>query len=97
MLEASFLALPFFVRHAGVNVTLRTLGGPAILLLWIYVMANVIVFGGELNWWWRERSSESAARSARAALEHGGSAPPSSSSPSSATVRSSPSGTKTGS
>jgi hypothetical protein len=19
------------------------------------VMANVIVFGGELNWWWRER------------------------------------------
>ena len=23
--------------------------------LWLYVMANVIVFGGELNWWWRER------------------------------------------
>jgi uncharacterized BrkB/YihY/UPF0761 family membrane protein len=36
-------------------VTLRTLGGPAILLLWLYVMANVIVFGGEINWWWRER------------------------------------------
>jgi membrane protein len=55
VLEASFQALPFFVRHANVNVTLRTLGGPAILLLWLYVMANVIVFGGELNWWWRER------------------------------------------
>src|SRR5579862_3254775 len=55
VLEASFQALPLFVRFADVNVTLRTLGGPAILLLWLYVMANVIVFGGELNWWWRER------------------------------------------
>jgi membrane protein len=55
LLEASFQALPLFVRFADVNVTLRTLGGPAILLLWLYVMANVIVFGGELNWWWRER------------------------------------------
>jgi membrane protein len=57
-LEASFQALPIFVRLADVNVTLRTLGGPAILLLWLYVMANVIVFGGELNWWWRERHRE---------------------------------------
>lgn len=55
LLEVSFQALPLFVRFADVNVTLRTLGGPAILLLWLYVMANVIVFGGELNWWWRER------------------------------------------
>jgi uncharacterized BrkB/YihY/UPF0761 family membrane protein len=51
----SFQALPLFVRFADINVTLRTLGGPAILLLWLYVMANVIVFGGEVNWWWRER------------------------------------------
>jgi membrane protein len=58
VLEASFLVLPIFVRHASVNVTLRTLGGPAILLLWLYVMANVIVFGAELNWWWRERHLE---------------------------------------
>jgi len=58
VLEASFQILPFFVRHADVNVTLRTLGGPAILLLWMYVMANVIIFGGELNWWWRERQKE---------------------------------------
>jgi membrane protein len=60
VLEASFLVLPFFVRHASVNVTLRTLGGPAILLIWMYVMANVIIFGGELNWWWRERHLQSA-------------------------------------
>jgi membrane protein len=63
VLEVSFLALPFFVRHASVNVTLRTLGGPAILIVWLYVMANVIVFGGELNWWWRERRKETATAS----------------------------------
>ena len=60
VLEVSFQALPVFVRYADVNVTLRTLGGPAILLIWIYVMANVIIFGGELNWWWRERKREAA-------------------------------------
>jgi membrane protein len=60
VLEASFQGLPIFVRLADVNVTLRTLGGPAILLLWLYVMANVIVFGGEVNWWWRERHRELA-------------------------------------
>jgi membrane protein len=61
VLEVSFQALPIFVRFADVNVTLRTLGGPAILLLWLYVMANVIIFGGELNWWWRERHREKEA------------------------------------
>jgi membrane protein len=55
ILEASFQVLPVFVRYADVNVTLRALGGPAILLLWLYVMANVIVFGAELNWWWEQR------------------------------------------
>ena len=50
VLEASFQVLPLFLRAANVNVTLRVLGGPAILLLWLYVMANVIVLGAELNW-----------------------------------------------
>ena len=78
-LEASFQGLPIFVRLADVNVTLRTLGGPAILLLWLYVMANVIVFGGEINWWWRERHRE---RSEEHGLrEPGESAPPSTRSP----------------
>jgi membrane protein len=57
LLEASFQVLPVFVRLAGVNVTLRVLGGPVILLLWLYVMANVIVLGAELNWWIGERRS----------------------------------------
>lgn len=60
LLEASFQVLPVFVRLAGVNVTLRVLGGPAILLLWLYVMSNVIVFGAELNWWNAQRRASRA-------------------------------------
>ena len=29
---------------------LQTLSGPAVLLVWLYVMANVIVLGAEVNW-----------------------------------------------
>jgi membrane protein len=61
LLEASFQVLPVFVRMADVNVTLRILGGPAILLLWLYLMANVIVFGAEVNWWFQERRKLGAA------------------------------------
>ena len=61
VLEASFQVLPIFVRFADVNVTLRVLGGPAILLLWLYVMANVIVLGAELNWWSARRREASGA------------------------------------
>ena len=85
------------MRFADVNVTLRTLGGPAILLIWLYVMANVIIFGGEVNWWWRRASRESSLEAANERLERRCECSAFQSSPSSATVRSSPSGTKTGS
>jgi membrane protein len=58
LLEASFQIVPVFVRLADVNPVLRVLGGPAILLLWLYLMANVIVFGAELNWWQAQRRSQ---------------------------------------
>jgi membrane protein len=57
-LEASFQVLPSFVRLADVNITLRAFGAPVLLLIWLYVMANVIVFGAEVNWWVRERRSQ---------------------------------------
>lgn len=55
LLETSFQIVPVFVRFAGVNPVLRVLGGPVILLLWLYLMANIIVLGAELNWWQSER------------------------------------------
>jgi membrane protein len=52
-LAASFQVLPFFVRYAELNPVLKTFGSPVILLVWLYVTANVLVFGAELNWWRR--------------------------------------------
>src|SRR5579862_6736626 len=66
LLEASFQILPIFVRFADVNVTLRVLGGPVILLLWLYVMANVIVFGAEVNWWVARRREVTSSSSSPA-------------------------------
>jgi membrane protein len=55
VLEATFQALPIYVRFTELNPTLHTFGATAILLVWLYVMANVIVFGAELNWWFARR------------------------------------------
>ena len=51
VLEASFQVLPVYERYADVNPALRAFGGPAILLVWLYVMANLVVLGAEVNWW----------------------------------------------
>jgi membrane protein len=58
LLEATFQVLPFYQRYADVNPALRAFGAPAILLVWMYVMANVIVFGAELNWWLARRTEQ---------------------------------------
>jgi len=60
LLEATFQVLPFYQRYADLNPGLRAFGAPAILLVWLYVMANVIVFGAELNWWRSRRREERA-------------------------------------
>jgi membrane protein len=51
ILEATFQLLPEYVDISKHNPVLQTLSGPAILLVWLYVMANVIVIGAEVNWW----------------------------------------------
>ena len=57
-LEATFQVVPLYQRYADLNPGLRAFGAPAILLVWMYVMANVIVFGAELNWWFSRRRRE---------------------------------------
>ncbi len=58
LLEASFQILPLYVSFSNLNPTLRAFGSPALLLVWLYVMANVIVFGAEINWWRERRALE---------------------------------------
>jgi membrane protein len=54
VLEASFQALPVYLRVVHKSPA-AAIGGPAILLIWLYVMANVIVFGAEINYGRRAR------------------------------------------
>ncbi len=50
-LQVTFQALPVFLRVSKHIVALQALGAGVLLLLWLYVMANVIVFCAEVNWW----------------------------------------------
>jgi YihY family inner membrane protein len=50
LLEVTFQALPIFIRLTSKVPVLQALGGPIYLLVWLYVMANVIVLGAEVNW-----------------------------------------------
>jgi membrane protein len=59
ILEGTFQALPIYVDVSKHNPVLQTLSGPAILLVWLYVMANVIVLGAEVNWWQAGRAAPS--------------------------------------
>jgi membrane protein len=60
VLEATFQVLPLYQRYADLNPGLRAFGAPAILLVWLYVMANVIVLGAEINWWRARRLEQRA-------------------------------------
>ena len=58
LLEGSFQVLPLYVRGLAELPALQAAGGPVVLLVWMYVMANLIVFGAEVNWWWMYRTDE---------------------------------------
>jgi membrane protein len=49
-LEATFQILPLYIGLSKHVPAAQAFGGPALLLVWLFVMANVIVFGAELNW-----------------------------------------------
>ena len=51
VLQASFQVLPVFVRLSGELIALQAYGGLVLLLVWLYLMANVLVLGAEVNWW----------------------------------------------
>ncbi len=51
ILQVSFQVLPIYLRLSHDSPVLQALGGPVILLVWMYLMANVILFGAEFNFW----------------------------------------------
>ncbi|HEY1318151.1 MAG TPA: YihY/virulence factor BrkB family protein [Gaiella sp.] len=50
VLAATLQGLPLFVLFTSEVVALQALGTTFLLLVWLYVMANVIVFGAALNY-----------------------------------------------
>jgi membrane protein len=58
LLQVTFQVLPLFIRFSRDVVALQALGTSALLLVWLYVMANVIVFGAEVNWFLGTRRDE---------------------------------------
>jgi membrane protein len=70
-LESTFQVLPVYLRLSKHVPALQALGGPAILLVWLYVMANVIVFGAEINWWFARGREPRAAPARRVPDESG--------------------------
>ena len=61
LLQVTFQVLPIFVRVSHDVIAVQALGASVLLLVWIYVMANVIVFGAEVNWWYGRRDEEEIA------------------------------------
>jgi membrane protein len=64
LLQASFQFLPLFVRFSSDLIALQAYGGLVLLLVWLYLMANVIVLGAELNWWLARGRAEGRAGAA---------------------------------
>jgi membrane protein len=62
LLQASFQVLPIFLRGTADLVYLQAFGGFVILLIWLYVMANVLVLGAEINWWFSRGRPRARAR-----------------------------------
>ena len=60
LFQMSFLALPLYLRFSDQLLALRAFGGLVILLVWLYLMANIIVLGAEINWlhWSRRQPAD---------------------------------------
>jgi len=58
VLETSFQVLPVYLRLADNTTAVKAFAAPALLLVWLYVMSNVIVFGAEINYWLAGRARE---------------------------------------
>ncbi len=50
--QASLRLLPTYNALVATVPTIKALGGIVILLVWFYLMANIVLLGAEINWWY---------------------------------------------
>jgi membrane protein len=56
LFQALFSALSLYLRFSDQLLALRAFGGLALLLVWLYLLTNIIILGAEINWWhWSRR------------------------------------------
>ena len=49
--QASFQALPVYLHFSATQPALKAFGGIVVSLIWLFLMANVILLGAEINRW----------------------------------------------
>jgi membrane protein len=64
LLQLTFESLPLYVRSVEGLPALKAFGGAAVLLVWLYIMGNVVLLGGAFTWW-TARGRAATAESAR--------------------------------
>ncbi|HET6172823.1 MAG TPA: YihY/virulence factor BrkB family protein [Gaiellales bacterium] len=65
LLQFTFESLPLYVRSVEGLPTLKAFGGAAVLLVWLYLMGNIVLIGGAITWW-SARGRAAAAEAAKA-------------------------------
>jgi membrane protein len=64
LLQFTFESLPLYVRSVAGLPTLKLFGGALVLVVWLYLMGNVVLLGGAATWW-SARGRAATAESAR--------------------------------
>ena len=64
LLQLTFEPLPLYVRSVEGLPMLKIFGGAAVLLVWLYLMGNVLLIGGAITWWAARGRAAAAATAA---------------------------------
>ena len=64
LLQLTFESLPLYVRSVEGLPALKIFGGAAVLLVWLYLMGNVVLIGGAITWWSARGRAAAAATAA---------------------------------
>lgn len=49
--QISFQLLPYYLQLTANLPALQAFGGVVLLLVWFFLMGNILLFGAEINWW----------------------------------------------